>query len=271
MEPWKSLMPLDPPSSTTKSVTPPADYVLPHGEWWVGAGVGMYSVTRHWSGDDEELVAAWRESEEKKRDLLYGLYFGRSWHSGFWAGSGVEFGKGRSSFDHMDQRQDMTMAVTTQFATFDEMVIAVVTDTAVVVEQRSETFTGTNRSSVIRVPVLLGWDWGSRRWKLGLNMALAGEWHTLREGYVLVSGANNAGVETLTAEELPEKDRSYGLLSAQIGVSAGFRVGERWVISAGPAYHTGLTLFSSHAPLQALPRRWGGLAQLTYTLPSRTR
>ena len=35
------------------------------------------------------------------------------------------------------------MAVTTQFATFDEMVIAVVTDTAVVVEQHSETFTKT--------------------------------------------------------------------------------------------------------------------------------
>jgi len=271
MESWKILMTLSPPSSTAKSVAPPADYVLPQGEWWIGAGVGLYAVGRHWSGEDEELVAAWREAEEKKRDLLYGLYFGRSWHSGFWAGSGVEFGKGRSSFDHLDQRQDMTMAVTTQLATFDEMVIAVVTDTAVIIEERNESFTGTNRSSVIRVPVLGGWRWELRRWELGLHMGLAGEWHKLRDGYVLVTSTNYTGVETLTTEQLPEKDRSYGLLSTQVGLSAGFRISERWVISAGPTYHTGLTLFSSHAPLQALPRRWGGLAQLTYTLPSRTR
>ncbi|MBK7085485.1 MAG: hypothetical protein IPH53_12835 [Flavobacteriales bacterium] len=83
MESWKILMTLSPPSSTAKSVAPPADYVLPQGEWWIGAGVGLYAVGRHWSGEDEELVAAWREAEEKKRDLLYGLYFGRSWHSGF--------------------------------------------------------------------------------------------------------------------------------------------------------------------------------------------
>ena len=271
MEPWKSLRSNGIPPSTTRSATPPADYVLPHGEWWVGAGVGVYSVERRWSGENEQLVAAWRGSEGKKRDLLYGLYFGRAWRSGIWCGSGIEFGQGRASFDHMDQRQDLTTEVTTQLATFDELVIAVVSDTTVIVEERSERFTGTNRSSVFRIPLMAGWRWSARRWELGVHVGMAGEWHTLRDGYVLMTSANDADVETLSTEQLPEKDRSYGLLSAQVGMGAGFHISEHWKVTAGPGYQFGVSLFSSHAPLQALPGRLGGMVQLTYALPSRTR
>ncbi|MBK8340401.1 MAG: hypothetical protein IPK99_10620 [Flavobacteriales bacterium] len=270
MTPWAIALERSTPTPVVRSATQ-EEYVVAHGSWWIATAVGLFSTERRWSGEDEKLVTAWDEAERKKRDLLYGLHFGRAWRSGLWCGAGVEFGKGRSSFDRMDQRQDLTMEVTTQLATFDEMVIAVVTDSTVIVEERSETFTGTNRSSVLRLPLLAGWSWGQRRWALGVHVGLAGEWHTLRDGYVLVTSANDSGAETLTTEELPEKDRSYGLLSAQVGLSAGFRINEHWGVSAGPGYQSGLILFSSRAPLQALPSRLGGTVQLTYTLPSRTR
>lgn len=259
------------PTAAPSSRTPPTGYVLPRADWWLAVVAGRYDRTRRWKGSDVELVNARSAVEGHAGEWHWGLWAGRRWRSGTWFGAGVEHTGGRSAYERFDQSQQVSALVNTSVVIFDNTVLATQSDTLFVVQERSETTAITGRSSTWRVPLLLGWERGVRRWVFGAHLGLAAEWQRMREGYLFVEELSEGGAVVQRTERVRDADRSFGLVSAQLALDGGFQLTEHWRITAGPVYQAGLGVVLGEGAVQALPTRLGGQLRLSIDLPHRNR
>ncbi len=249
----------------------PASYVLPRADWWLAVVAGRFDRSRLWKGSDPELVSARTAVEGHTGEWLWGLWAGRRWRSGTWFGAGVEHTGGRSTYERFDQSQQVSALVNTSIAIFENIVLATQSDTLFVVQERAETTVINGRSSTWRVPLLLGWERGVRRWVFGAHLGLAVEWQRMRDGYLFVEEWSEGGTVVQRTERVRDADRSFGLVSAQLALDGGFQLTEHWRITAGPVYQAGLGVVIGEGAVQALPTRLGGQLRLSVDLPHRNR
>lgn len=249
----------------------PDSYVLPRADWWVAVMAGRFDRTRRWQGTDPELVGARAAVEGHAGEWHLGLWAGRRWRSGSWFGVGIEHTGGRSAYERSDRSQQLNAFVNTSIAVFENTVLATQSDTLFVVRERSETTAITGRSSTWRVPLLLGWEGGVRRWMFGAHLGLALEWQRMRDGYLFLEEVTEGGAVVQRAERVRDADRSFGLVSAQLALDGGFQLTEHVRIIAGPVYQTGLGMVFGQGAVQALPTRLGAQLRLRVDLPHRQR
>lgn len=259
------------PTAAPSSRTPPTSYVLPRADWWLAVVAGRFDRTRRWKGSDAELVNARSATEGHAGEWHWGLWAGRRWRSGTWFGAGIEHTGGRSAYERFDQSQQVNALVNTSVAIFENTVLATDSDTLLVVQERSETTAITGRSSTWRVPLLLGWERGARRWVFGAHLGLALEWQRMRDGYLFREEMTEGGLVVQRTERVREADRSFGLIAAELALDGGFLLTEHWRISAGPVYQVGLGIVIGEGAVQALPTRLGGQVRLSVDLPHRIR
>lgn len=248
-----------------------AGYVLPHAEWWLAMMAARFDRTRRWQGTDAELVDARTALEGHAGEWHLGLWAGRRWRSGTWFGAGIEHTGGRGAYERSDRSQQVNALVNTSIAVFENTVLATQSDTMFVVQDRTETTAITGRSSTWRVPLMLGWERGVRRWVFGAHVGLALEWQRMRDGYLFREEMSEGGMVVQRTERVRDADRSFGLVSAQLALDGGFQLTEHWRITAGPVYQAGLGAVLGRGAVQALPTRLGGHVRLSIDLAGRSR
>lgn len=215
-----------------------ADYVVPHGNWWVSIYGGLSSVKGKWSGADAEALD---RSEDWKSGWQAGALVGRTWRSGFGVGIGAGVARIHSTFS--DERSsvsgeaaDLDTAWTTSNYPGTEIVISTwsIDTTFAPIVGPQERRSANNQYTAIQVPLSLWWHKDIRRWKVGATAGVMGWIPMKRQGLTLVRPTTDAEPAP-TALSSPETEPRYGMqLHGNAGLSLGFMFCEQLTLLAEP-------------------------------------
>lgn len=248
----------------------PVNYVLPRGEWWLGAQWSTYSSRSTWKGRDELLAAALDQSEGTVGTTAWGLLGGRQWRSGFGLSSGIIVDRLERTFSHVDAQSTTTEEISSYFVTLNDQVFVSNVDTIRTTTVDEEFTEGIDRRTMVRIPVLGHWTVDLRRWTLGVRAGMALELTRAEAGPGLLRVENGTvGAGQLNANV--RSDRYPDMVLALAGIDLGYRLHERWSVQAGYAGMQGVAALSEQGPVQAYPVRHGAELRLIFHLPSHTR
>jgi hypothetical protein len=248
----------------------PVNYVLPRGEWWLGAQWSTYSSRSTWKGSDEVLAAALDQSEGTVGTTAWGLLGGRQWRSGLGLSSGIIVDRLERTFSHVDAQSTTTEEISSYFVTLNDQVFVSNVDTIRTTTVDEELTEGIDRRTMVRIPVLGHWTVDLRRWTLGVRAGMALELTRAEAGPGLLrveNGMVGAGQLNTTVRS----DRYPDMVLALAGIDLGYRLHERWSVQAGYAGMQGVAALSEQGPVQAYPVRHGAELRLIFHLPSHTR
>jgi len=254
----------------TISGASPQNYVLPHGEWWLGAQWSTYSVHSDWTGSDEELAAALDEGEGNGGTQAWGILFGRQWQSGFGVSSGLVMDRVERSLRYVEDRTTTTEEITSFFVTLNNEVFVSDVDTVRTTTLDEQVTEGIDRRTMVRIPVLGHWSHDLRRWSIGIQAGVALELTRTEAGPGLVR-TESGTIEAVYLDAETRSQRYPDVVLGIAGIDLGYRLHERWSLQAGYVGMRGLTTLSEKGPVQASPIRHGAEIRLRFHLPARTR
>ena len=247
----------------------PVNYVLPRGEWWLGAQWSTYSSHSTWKGSDEALAAALDQSEGTVGTTAWGLLGGRQWRSGLGLSSGIIMDRLERTFSHVDAQSTTTEEISSYFVTLNDQVFVSNVDTIRTTTVNEDLTEGIDRRTMVRIPVLGHWTVDLRRWSLGVRAGMALELTRAEAGPGLLrveNGTVGAGQLNATVRS----DRYPDMVLALAGIDLGYRLHERWSVQAGYAGMHGVAALSEQGPVHAYPVRHGAELRLIFHLPSHT-
>jgi len=215
-----------------------ADYVVPHGNWWVSIYGGLSSVNGKWSGVDAEALD---RSEDWKSGWQAGALVGRTWRSGFGVGVGAGVARIHSTFS--DERSsisgeaaDLDTAWTTSNYPGTEIPISTwfIDTTFTPISGPQIRRTANNQYTAIQIPLSLWWHKDIRRWKVGATAGVMGWIPMKRQGLTLARPTSDAEPAPTTLSS-PETEPRYGIqLHGNAGLSLGFMLCEQLTLLAEP-------------------------------------
>lgn len=255
--------------STDRSVQPAPESaalhtgpVLPNGEWWIAPSVGIVASQYSWSGGADELVAALDRNSGWSSDFAIGLFGGRSWRSGLVLSGGIEWQRSEQLF-RSTERVTTVENTAVDIVTLNTQVIAADTTWAVVEQMR--TSEGTDRRSVLRVPLELAWHQGMRRWFAGPRVGVAGELTRASSNSSLVWNEEDGRVRAEAIDSDAMCQRYPFAVLGVVGVDLGFLVNERLSIVTAPSYSLTLLDLGHASETHATAERLGLRLQLRHT------
>ncbi|MBK7295187.1 MAG: hypothetical protein IPI91_00270 [Flavobacteriales bacterium] len=215
-----------------------ADYVVPHGNYWVSIYGGLSSVKGKWSGVDAEALD---RSEDWKSGWQAGALVGRTWRSGFGVGVGAGVARIHSTFS--DERSsisgeaaDLDTAWTTSNYPGTEIPISTwfIDTTFTPISGPQIRRTANNQYTAIQIPLSLWWHKDIRRWKVGATAGVMGWIPMKRQGLTLARPTSDAEPAPTTLSS-PETEPRYGIqLHGNAGLSLGFMLCEQLTLLAEP-------------------------------------
>jgi len=244
-------------------------YVLPRGDWWVGARADVLNETRTWSGANTRLVDALNAAEAPSTFWSLGFVGGRTWRSGLNLGTGVLYERSERAFNTTYRTRVTEQEITSYFVTLNDQVFVSDVDTLTTSSYRDERVEGIYQRALLRIPVEFGWRYDLKRWSIIPKLGLMLELNLQRQGLSLDQA--NEGGPLVAAKLDPDamRQRHPDLLLAMVGAEASYLLGERWRISAAPVVlWTALPLGTQGTQPVSIPQRSGMEFSLTYTLPS---
>lgn len=248
----------------------PLNYVLPRGEWWLGAQWASYTARSTWKGSDEQLAAELEQGEGNTSIICWGLLAGRQWRDGFGISTGILMDGTERSFRHVDPLSTSTEEVSSYFVTLNDQVFVSNVDTIRTITTDERVTEGMERRTMLRIPVHVHWSKDLRRWSFGVRAGMALELTRTEAGPGLQRVENDI-IGTTELDAATSADRYPDLLVALAGIDLGYRLHERWSIQAGYAGMQGVTSIATHGPVQAYPIRHGAELRLIFHLPSHER
>jgi hypothetical protein len=207
--------------------------VVPSGDWWIAPSVGLVSSRYSWSGGADELATALDRSRGWSNDFAVGLFGGRAWRSGLVVSGGIEWQRTEQLFRSTESVTSME-STAVDMVTLNTQVIAADTTWAVV--EHVLTAEGTDRRSVLRIPLELAWHQGVRRWFGGPRVGFAGGFTRVRSAASLVWNEEDGRIRSGTLDAEAQRQRYPFAVLGVVGVDLGFLVNERISILASPSY-----------------------------------
>lgn len=239
-------------------------YVLPNSEWWLAVQVGWYDVHRRWSGGSAELRDALNASEAWTSTIGAGAVIGRTWRSGWGFSVGAEHERSEQQFRYVDRTIGTAETIETMMVTLNTDVFYFNADTVVMQVVNERIAEGTDRRSVLRIPIEGHWRGSLKRWMYGLGFGLAGEFTRTTSNSILVEDAD--GHITSVAPESGDLQGRYpAVLLGSVSADVGYLLNERWALWASPAYMRSITAFNIGSDVHAEPERLGLRLRLSYT------
>ncbi|MBL0036260.1 MAG: hypothetical protein IPP26_11015 [Flavobacteriales bacterium] len=268
-----SLLPVIGPDMTREAAQPDSlkpgltqePYVLPNADWWLALEVGRHNVRRTWHGGEPLLVNALNNAEVPHYTWSLGLLAGRSWRSGFGISAGLAYEGSEYAFDHVDDRVRIdSMLIVPYIITLDTQVFVSNVDTVTFMTEETRQVSGTNRFSVLHMPVEGYWHKQHGRWTFGARVGLAAEFVTMRQGYTLdIDDEGDLMSVDLGAQAYDT--RYHTTLTGLLGADVGFAMTEHWGLWATPTYMRGITAWGSEDSPYVLPERLSLRVRLSYT------
>jgi hypothetical protein len=242
----------------------PAPYVLPKGQWWLGAQAARYEVQRRWHGQDAGLVDALNATEAATTAQGFGLLVGHDRHNGWGASLGVMLERSEQGFRYVDRKVEVEQEIITYFVTLNTQVFVSDVDTVTTYLVEETTTTGPRRLSVLRIPVEGHWHRQAGRWTWGFRAGVALELTRAEGGLSLQRNAGDGRVlaTELTKHELRDRHPAQFLLT--VGGDLGYMLHERWRLMASPVYMFAPTSPTPAAPVLSTDARWGLQMRLAY-------
>jgi hypothetical protein len=193
----------------------PAPYVLPKGQWWLGAQAARYEVQRRWHGQDAGLVDALNATEAATTAQGFGLLVGHDRHNGWGASLGVMLERSEQGFRYVDRKVEVEQEIITYFVTLNTQVFVSDVDTVTTYLVEETTTTGPRRLSVLRIPVEVHWHRQAGRWTWGFRAGVALELTRAEGGLSLQRNAGDGRVlaTELTKHELRDRHPAQFLLT----------------------------------------------------------
>lgn len=267
-------LPLRPPhpffeasSAELRSAPRPAHtYVLPKGEWWLGPTAGAYASKLRWSGEDQELASRIQENSPTRNNVAWGFAAGHTWRSGWGISMGLMIEQGSVQRQLTDRLILVEREVRTRVVTLDAMVLSSVSDTTITTTIIDTEFSGQERSTVLRVPLVAHWHGTKGRVLFGGHVGIAVEHARRRGGPVLVRNTADARIAPVLDEGMIADRRSPLSLLATVGIEGGYQLHEHWSLWAGPVTFAGLAAMESAPAVFALPDSWGLQVRLAHHL-----
>ena len=244
---------------------PAEPYVLPNADRWLALEVGRHNVKRTWYGGEPLLVDALNEVEVPHYTWSLGLLAGRSWRSGFGLSAGAAYEGSEYAFDHVDDRVRIdSLLIVPYLITLDTQVFVSNVDTVTFMTEENKQVSGTNRFSVVHVPVEGYWHKQHRRWTFGARAGLAAEFVTMRQGYTLDVDDEGAVMSVDLGAQAYDM-RYHTTLTGMLGADVGFALTEHWGLWATPTYMHGITAWGREGMPYMLPERLSLRVRLSYT------
>lgn len=241
-------------------------YVLPPGDWWIGAHTAFYASHRHWSGGSAVLADALNDAEAWTSTVGLGLMGGRAWRSGFGLGMGIESERSEQAYRHVDKATSYESVVNTQMVTLNTQVYYTAADTVITPTVRERVSVGSDSRKTWRMPVEAFWHTSLGRWVLGARCGLAAEFTSVRSSSSLVDDEVDGGINTTELAPSTLNQRYPLTMVGAIGADVGFLLHERWTATASPIYMRGLFHSTGDHSVSSSPERAGVRLQLCYTL-----
>ena len=240
-------------------------YVLPNADWWVALEVGRNDVRRTWYGNETLLVNALNNVEVPHYTWSQGVLAGRSWRSGLGLSAGLAYEGSEYAFDHVDDRVRVdSMMVIPYIITLDTQVFVSNVDTVTFMTEEAKQVSGTNRLSVLHVPIEGYWHKHYRRWTFGARVGMAAEFVTMRQGYTL-DVDDEGDVMSVDLGAQAYDTRYHTTLTGMLGADVGFALSEHWGLWATPTYMHGIAAWGTDGSPYVLPERLGLRVRLSYT------
>ena len=240
-------------------------YVLPNADWWVALEVGRNDVRRTWYGNEPLLVNALNNVEVPHYTWSQGVLAGRSWRSGLGLSAGLAYEGSEYAFDHVDDRVRVdSMMVIPYIITLDTQVFVSNVDTVTFMTEEAKQVSGTNRLSVLHVPIEGYWHKHYRRWTFGARVGMAAEFVTMRQGYTL-DVDDEGDVMSVDLGAQAYDTRYHTTLTGMLGADVGFALSEHWGLWATPTYMHGIAAWGTDGSPYVLPERLGLRVRLSYT------
>ncbi|MCB9168759.1 MAG: hypothetical protein H6594_00230 [Flavobacteriales bacterium] len=259
------------PGSVSKRAEARSGYVLPDGDWFIGVTGGYFDL-QYRPAHSADQLAHERSLAERARDLLlYGVAWGRRWHSGLSISLGIESGSQRSRFEHTDRSTASQLTITENIVVFDQVVLSAFPDTIYNSSEVDLTRRAENRTNVWRVPLLLGWRHGLGRWHLGLTAGPAFSTRIQRSGYVLLSDNSDDPPQSESVDGTRRANVRLMGIDWEASAELMFDLTEQLGLSLSATYGADLVSWQADPAVQPLSARAGGRLGLIYTLPSRPR
>ncbi len=259
------------PSLATGAPVPaahPQAFVLPHGEWWVGARAAALNETRAWSGSNTRLVEALNASEASATYWSLGIVGGRTWRSGLNLGTGLLYERSERAFSTTYRTLVEEQEITSYFVTLNEEVFVSNVDTLITTSYSESNVSGIYRRALVRVPLELGWRFDLKRWGIMPKAGLLLELNLQRQGLSLDQANSDGPLMAVQLDPEAMRQRHPDLLMAMVGAELSFMVSERWRMSAAPVIMwTAAPLGPQGAQPRSVPQRSGLEFGLTYTFP----
>ncbi len=241
-------------------------YVLPRGDWWIGAHSAFYASHREWSGGSGVLSDALNESEAWTSTIGLGLMGGRAWRSGFGVSSGVESERSEQAYRHVDKATSYESVVNTQMVTLNTQVYYTTVDTVITPTIRERVSAGSDTRTTWRIPVEASWRTRMGRWVLGARCGFAAEFTRARASASLINDDALGGISSAELPPTALSERYPFSMVGVLGADVGFLLHERWIATASPIYMRGLFNATSANSVSSSPERAGVRLQLCYTL-----
>lgn len=241
-------------------------YVLPRGDWWIGAHTAFYASHRHWSGGSLALADALNDAEAWTSTVGLGLIGGRAWRSGVGVGMGIESERSEQAYRHVDKATSYESVVNTQMVTLNTYVYYAAADTIITPTVHERVSVGFDSRTTWRIPVEAFWRRSLGRWVVGARCGLAAEFTSVRSSASLVDDEVLGGINATELAPSALNQRYPLTMVGMVGADVGFLLHERWTATASPIYMRGLLNSTGANSLSSSPERAGVRLQLCYTL-----
>lgn len=248
--------------------TRPQAFVLPHGEWWMGARAAALNETRKWSGSNTRLVEALNAAEASATYWSLGIVGGRTWRTGLSLGTGLLYERSERVFSTTYRTMVEEQEITSYYVTLNDEVFVSNVDTLITTSFSENNVSGIYRRALVRVPLELGWRFDLKRWGIMPKAGLLLELNVQRQGLSLDQANSDGPLMAVQLDREAMRQRHPDLLMAMVGAELSFMVNERWRMSAAPVIMwTAAPLGPQGAQPQSVPQRSGLEFGLTYTFP----
>lgn len=253
----------------------PHQYVLPGRVAWIGIHAGYHDLSGGWNGPSPTAEAL-NNDEAWQDQWTAGLSYGWRWRSGWSASIGVDVVNRRSRFLHQHMEEGITTwDVDTSWvitpAGIDQNIYTWNIDSLVAFEPGiNEQYSATNRYTLLRVPIEIGWRMGTRRWQFSVRGGSSICGTIARRGQSLSSPPSDGAPELIDLSD-PAIDHRFTMsIAGSIAADAGYLLTERWSVHLGPVVTRDLWTSGNPDPSLRLTS-FGGLLRLEHELRMKER
>lgn len=229
-----------------------APYVLPAGQWWIGAYAGLGQLKGERRGSDQTAL---NDAERWHGSTQWGLSVGRTWRSGWSLSAGAGLALDRSTFSFEERSLETFTDVDTNWTETlynnnQDVIYSWSIDTVSSVRPGPSRNThARNLYGAIHVPLTLAWHGHVRRWRYGAFGGVTAWIPTQREGKSLKQEVADGELRVVDLAD-QRLDQNHGpRLNAHLGASLGFMITEHISAYAEPQYYTPLSAFGSEGAL----------------------